>query len=155
MRKKSVSRLLPRGRAAGLVLVGIIALVLACATPSRAGDAGLYDELGGKEGLTRIVNYAIDNYVADPRISGEFDNINFDWLKGRLVLQFCQLTGGPCKYPGRDMVATHKGLHIDSAEFNALVEDLEQAMDKEGVPFRTQNRFLAILAPMKKQIVTR
>jgi len=36
---------------------------------------------------------------------------------------------------------------------NALVENLQMAMEKEGVPFQTQNRFLAKLAPMKRDIV--
>src|SRR6185437_16068943 len=154
MRAEGASRLTTRGAVAGLAFVAVIALVLAGAKPSRAGDQTLYDEMGGKDGLTKIVNYAMDAYVGDPRISDQFDNINFDWLKGRLILHFCQLTGGPCKYPGRDMYAAHKGLHIDSASFNAVVEDLEGAMDKAGIPFRTQNRLLALLAPMKKKIVT-
>jgi hemoglobin len=53
------------------------------------------------------------------------------------------------------MATEHKALHINTAEFDAVVEDLQDSMDKVGVPFRTQNRLLALLAPMKKQIVTR
>ena len=150
MESNVISRLTARGAAAGFAL----ALLLAGAISSRAGEPTLYDDLGGKDGLTKIVGYAVDAYAADPQLSAQFDNINFDWLKGRITLQFCQLTGGPCKYPGRDMYAAHKGLHIDSASFNAVVEDLEGAMDKAGVPFRTQNRLLALLAPMKKKIVS-
>ena len=41
--------------------------------------------------------------------------------------------------------ATHKGLHLTNANFNALVEDLQSAMDKCDIPFATQNRFLARL----------
>src|SRR5512146_40505 len=123
MQSKAISRLMARGAAAGLG----VALMLAGAASSRADEPTLYDELGGKDGITKIVGYAVDAYAADPRLSAQFDNINFDWLKGRIALQFCQLTGGPCKYPGRDMYAAHKGLHIDSASFNAVVEDLEGA----------------------------
>ncbi len=155
MQDKRISRLSARGAAVRFASAGIIALLLAGATPTRADSPTLYDELGGKEGIAKFVGYAIDAYAADPRLSAQFDNINFDWLKQRISLQFCQLTGGPCKYPGRDMTAAHKGLHIGAAEFNAVVEDLQGAMDKAGVPFRTQNRLLALLAPMKKQIVTR
>ena len=53
------------------------------------------------------------------------------------------------------MVAAHKGLHLTNADFNAVVEDLQKAMDEVGLPFRTQNRFLARLAPMHHQVVTR
>ena len=149
MHSKAISRLMARAAAAGFAGV----LLLAAIASSRAAEPTLYDDLGGKEGLTKIVGYAIDSYAVDPRLNGQFDNINYDWLKNRIYLQFCQLTGGPCKYPGRDMYAAHKGLHIDTAAFDAVVEDLEGAMDKVGVPFRTQNRLLALLAPMKTKIV--
>ena len=38
---------------------------------------------------------------------------------------------------------------------NALVENLQQAMHEQGVPFGAQNRFLAKLAPMTRSVVTR
>jgi hemoglobin len=154
MRDTGISKLLGRTAAAGFALILLIAGLIAGATASRADEPTLYDDLGGKDGITKIVGYAVDAYAADPRLSAQFDNINFDWLKNRISLQFCQLTGGPCKYPGRDMYATHKGLHIDTASFNAVVEDLQGAMDKADIPFRTQNRLLALLAPMKKKIVS-
>ena len=53
------------------------------------------------------------------------------------------------------MSAAHKGLHLTNADFDALVEDLQDALDAAGVPFRVQNRLLARLAPMQKDVVTR
>lgn len=53
------------------------------------------------------------------------------------------------------MEATYRGLHLTNANFNAAVEDLQKAMDADGVPFATQNRFLARLAPMEHTVVTR
>ena len=44
---------------------------------------------------------------------------------------------------------------IGRGHFNALVEDLQIAMDKRGIPFRAQNRLLAKLAPMYREIETR
>ena len=64
-------------------------------------------------------------------------------------------TGGPCIYSGRDMKATHKDLGIQTADMAALVEALQRAMDKERIPFAAQNRFLAKLAPMKRDITER
>ena len=49
----------------------------------------------------------------------------------------------------------HAGLGIREADFNALVEDLQKAMDAQGVPFRAQNKLLAKLAPMHREIITR
>ena len=53
------------------------------------------------------------------------------------------------------MKSSHAGLGIDRADFNALVEDLQIAMDRKGVPFRSQNKLLAILAPMHREVITR
>lgn len=132
----------------GLVLAGLMA------APAFAADT-LYDDLGGKAGMDRIVDVSVDNYLADPRIRDIFSESNIDRIRMELKDQFCQVAGGPCVYRGHDMVATHKGLHLTNANFNALVEDLQDAMTKCDVSFATQNRFLALLAPYQHQVVTR
>ncbi|WP_339332735.1 hypothetical protein [uncultured Maricaulis sp.] len=53
------------------------------------------------------------------------------------------------------MASVHADHGITTAEFNALVENLQDAMDAEGVPFGMQNRLLARLAPMHGDVVTR
>src|SRR5258705_268269 len=84
-----------------------------------------------------------------------FANANIDRLKARLVEQICQGTGGPCVYSGGDMKSVHAGMGIQSKHFNALVEDLGKSLNKFKVPAREQKQLVAILAPMKKDIVTR
>ena len=100
----------------------------------------------------------MDDFVprifADPRIADHFKDTNQDRLKLMLTLQVCYLVGGPCEYNGRDMTEVHAGLQLTNADFNALAEALQVSMDKEGVPFRAQNRLLARLAPMQRVIVT-
>ena len=80
---------------------------------------------------------------------------NMDRVRAEFKVQFCQVAGGPCVYEGHDMAAAHKGLHLTNADFNAVVEDLQAAMDKCGIAFATQNRFLARLAPYQHQVVTK
>ena len=41
------------------------------------------------------------------------------------------------------------------SDMNALVENLQQAMREENVPFAAQNRFLAKLAPMSDNVIER
>jgi hemoglobin len=134
----------------------IQALILLALFPSNASaDDALYRDLGGQPGITRIASNALDLYFTDPRLAHDFDNINREFLEPRFAAYLCRVAGGPCVYKGHSMKAAHKGLAIDEARFNAVVEDLEAAMDKAGVPFRVQNRFLARLAPMEHDIVTR
>lgn len=140
-------------RASWLALPTLL-LGVACWLPARA-DGTLYAKLGERPGIARIVSGAVGLYMTDPRIKDDFDNINPDWLKARLTDFICQITGGPCQYKGRSMAVSHKGLHLDQGQFNAVAEDLQTAMERAGVPYWTQNRLIALLAPMQRNIVTR
>ena len=53
------------------------------------------------------------------------------------------------------MKTVHHDMGLRNADFNALAEDLQQAMDKNGVPSRAQNKLLAKLAPMEHDIVSK
>jgi hemoglobin len=131
-----------------------VASIVLVAVPAFADDS-LFADMGGQPGIDRIVDASVDNYLADDRIKAIFDESNMDRIRAEFKVQFCQVAGGPCAYKGHDMVAAHKGLHLTNADFNVVVEDLQDAMTKVGVSFATQNRFLARLAPMQHQVVSK
>ncbi|NVJ70552.1 MAG: group 1 truncated hemoglobin [Alphaproteobacteria bacterium] len=130
-----------------------LALFIGLSTPAQA--ASLFDDLGGLESITRFTNRLVDLTFTDPRTAHQFKHTKKERLARLLVDQLCEASGGPCRYKGVNMKKSHIKLGITEAEFNALVEQLQQAMDEEGVPFHAQNRLLAILAPMKRDIVER
>ncbi|QSN64961.1 MULTISPECIES: group 1 truncated hemoglobin [unclassified Caballeronia] len=141
-----------------MILRGVALAVCAFAALSgtaHAADDTLYRQFGEQAGLTRIVDDLYDNVLADPRTAPYFENAPIKRIKTKLVEQFCVLLSGPCEYTGRPMRRTHEGQNIDRAAFNALVEDLQAAMDKNGVPFRAQNKLLAKLAPMYRDVQDR
>lgn len=105
------------------------------------------------EGVSRIVDEAIDLSQADPRISDIFKNRDLVRLRRTLKEQFCYILNGGCHYSGRTMQAAHKDMGIQTADMGALVEHLQTAMRHEHVSFWAQNRFLAKLAPMKRIVV--
>jgi hemoglobin len=121
------------------------------ATP-MAGDA-MYKALHGKEGIDRIVDRLITSLRTDPRTADIFHVADFERLHRTLAEDFCYVSGGPCHYTGMDMKMAHKDMGLEAHHFNALVEDLEDAMNKEGVPFRMQAKLLAKFAPMKPDVV--
>ncbi len=118
------------------------------------GDAML-QAFHGRDGIDRVVEGLVDRAVADPRITDIFKGQDLERLRRTLKEQFCYILNGGCAYTGRDMKTSHADLGIQQTDFNALVEDLQMAMDKEGVRFRDQNRLLAKLAPMEHPIVRR
>ena len=136
------------------ILTAAFLLALWPMLPGHAGES-LYMQLGGKAGVARIVAESVAIWMADPRIEADFDNINPDHLKMRLGEQICQIAGGPCVYRGRPMKAAHAALNLTQAKFNAVAEDVQTAMEHAGIPYRTQNRLLALLAPMQRDIAVR
>ncbi|MES2499133.1 MAG: group 1 truncated hemoglobin [Pseudomonadota bacterium] len=113
-----------------------------------------FEAFGGKEGLVKIMDDFMIGLVADPRTKPFFDNNKQTFIKAMLVEQMCELMNGGCKYPGRDMKASHANMKVNREGFNALVEQFQFAMDKHNVPFSAQNKLLAKLAPMYREIET-
>ena len=134
-----------------------VLIVLATALPAQAqkADDSLYRDLGGLEVLTKVVDDTLALALADVRIKDTFKETDMKRLAKLITEQFCELSGGPCKYSGDPMKEVHQGLGLSNRQFNALVEDLQAAMDKSGIPSRTQNRLLALLAPMQRIVVTK
>lgn len=132
-----------------LLLVSV--LMFAC-PQARASE--LFAELGGRAGVEQIVEAATAIWTSDPRIASTFEETNIPRFKRLLVEQLCQVSGGGCPYSGRDMREAHKGLHLITRQFNILVEDLQQGMDRVHVPFPAQSRLIALLAPMYHVVVT-
>lgn len=116
-------------------------------------DKPLYERLGGKPSISVVIDQFVANVASDSRINGRFAATDIPKLKHHLVDQVCAGTGGPCTYKGRDMKTTHAGMKISEAEFGALVEDLVKALTTLNVPSHEQQELLAILGPMKKDIV--
>lgn len=148
---------------ASLLLVSSLALAQ---TPYT--DDTVYLGLGGKDGIKRIVDTFLPIVLADSRIKHTFADFDIPQVNARLQQQFCEFAGGPCKYTGahrdktmdgvgtvRDMKTVHQDLQITDAQFNALAEDLQLAMERNDVPNHIANKLIAKLAPMRRDIVTK
>ncbi len=155
-----------------LKILCAVAVLLASSLPAPAQtpytDDAVYQGLGGKDGIAHIVDTFIPMLLADPRIKDSFADFDMKQLAVRLGEQFCEFSGGPCKYRGqhrdktmdgvgtvRDMTTVHQDMKISNAQFNALTEDLQVAMERNNVPSSVSNKLIAKLAPMQRAIVTK
>jgi hemoglobin len=140
--------------AAGLIgLLGLAACNNTMHDTMAMPQPTLYERLGGKPAIVAVVDDFIGNVAADARINGFFAHADIPHLKMELVNQICAGSGGPCTYTGKSMKDAHKGMGISSADFNALVEDLQKSLNKFNVPAKEQGDLLAVLGPMKPDIV--
>jgi hemoglobin len=152
-----------RGSVARRAIAPLLILILAVTAASTLAapqEKSLYQRLGGKPAITAVVDQFVTNVAGDNRINHYFqadvaDPARLATFKINLVNQICEGTGGPCKYTGKDMKTAHAGMGITDADFNALVEDLVSALNKFNVPDKEKNDLLAILGPMKPDIVTK
>ena len=113
----------------------------------------LYERLGGLDAITAVVESFRDTVAADDRINLKFARTDLARLRKMLIDQVCEATGGPCEYRGRGMKEAHAGMKVTKGEFNALVDDLVKTLNHFKVPSREQSELLAILGPLKTEIV--
>jgi hemoglobin len=65
----------------------------------------------------------------------------------------CQAAGGPQRYSGRPMGDSHRHLMITEGEWEAFQDDLQQALDRFGVPQPEQEELKAIVESTREAIV--
>jgi hemoglobin len=135
----------------------VAATLTACATTGEApSQPSLYKRLGGREGIAIVVDDFTANMGADSRVNARFKDIKpVDLLKfkSNLADQICDATGGPCSYLGKDMKTAHAGMKITEAEWNAAIENLVKALDKNNIPAGSKQELLGLVGGMKKDIV--
>jgi hemoglobin len=145
-----------------LCLLGLVLSAFACGAKSDKAmqtekpvmtDKSLFERLGGLDAIKAVVDDFVANVAADPVINARFASTDIPSFKQKLVDQICEVSGGPCKYTGKDMPTAHAGMNITDAEFGALVSDLQKTLDKLKVPAREQGELLGALGAMKPDIV--
>lgn len=134
----------------------LLGALAGCTTPPPAqpvSGPSLYQRLGGRAGITAVVDDAIGNIARDPRINQRFGSADANHLKSNLIDLLCLRAGGPCVYAGRNMADAHDAMQIRDDEFNALVEDIAKSFDKFKVPAADRAESLQILNQMRSAIV--
>jgi hemoglobin len=121
----------------------------------------LYDRLGGLYNIATVVDDLIDRVMADPRLNvnprvdeahHRVSPAGFKYYVTELV---CQTSGGPQQYSGRSMGDSHRHLMITDQEWEAFMDDLQQAFDRFRVPEQEQEELKAIVEGTKESIVVR
>ncbi len=115
-------------------------------------DAAL-SAYGGYSGLAKITHDFVERIQKNPRIGHFFKDADTERLEAMLTDQFCDVLGGGCKYAGKSMKAVHTNMKVTTADFNALAEDLQDALTAGNVPTYQQNKLIAKLAPMHRDVV--
>ena len=127
--------------------------ILMTAAGAAQADQTLYEKMGGEPKMRAIAEEFTRVLLADDRTNFTFAETDTEKFTQLFFEQLSEVTGGPVKYTGRSMRESHEHLNITNAMFNALVEDLYIAFERNDVPYRLQNKVMAIFAPMHRDIV--
>lgn len=142
---------------AGFVLIG--AITIQAQARGQQAQKSLYDRLGGVYSIATVVDDFIERLLvnntlnANPAIKAARDRVPKAGLKFQVATLVCEVTGGPCKYTGRTMKASHAHLNINEQQWQAMVADFRATLNKFKVPQKEQEELIAIVGSTKKDIV--
>ncbi len=71
------------------------------------------------------------------------------YLKFQVSQLVCEVTGGPCKYTGKNMKEAHAHLHIRENEWKIMTADFKKSLDKFKVPEAEQKELFDIVGKTK------
>jgi hemoglobin len=118
----------------------------------------LYDRLGGVYNIATVVDDLIDRVMTDPRLNANprvdeaHHRVSAAGFKFLVTELACQAAGGPQQYSG-PMGDSHRHLMITPDEWQAFMDDVQQALDKFGVPQPEQGELKAIVESTREAIV--
>jgi hemoglobin len=124
--------------------------------PSRPS---LYDRLGGVYNIAPVVDNLIDRVMVDPRLNANpcvdeaHHRVSAAGFKYFVIEMLCQAAGGPQRYSGRTMGDSHRHLMITDEEWLAFMDDLQQTLDKFGVPQPEHDEVRVIVESTREAIV--
>ncbi len=119
----------------------------------------LYERLGGKEGISMIVDDTVEAHMNNSAVNARFlpykeQPEKLAVIKQHTVEFFSAGSGGPSIYNGKDMVTAHKGMNISPAEYMHAIDDIFKALDKNSINEDTKKDVLSILWSLKGMIVS-
>jgi hemoglobin len=123
-------------------------------TPGQPGST-LFARLGGMDGVRALVDELVVRLASDPRVEERFARSDFRRFKARLVVQLCEVVGGPCRYRGRPLAEAHAGLGISAAEFDVFLDDVRAAASAVGASQREREELVRLLRGLESEVVGR
>ena len=113
----------------------------------------LYQRLGQAEGITAIVEDAVDRHAVNPLLAPRFNGKDLTHAKQMGAQFFCMGSGGPQLYEGRDLRTAHAGMNISEQELIATIDDFVAAMQDQRVGATEVNEVVAILYSFKGDVL--
>jgi hemoglobin len=114
----------------------------------------LYEILGGKENIAKVVKDFYDRVLADDSLNFLFKNTDMDKQRAHMTAFLVFALGGPNQYSGRTIKESHEGLNITSEQFDKVAFHMIETLKSFNVAQEHIDAVIAKIAPLKEQVVT-
>jgi hemoglobin len=137
-----------------LVLAGANLAHAQTAAAPAAAPAGLYAALGEKAGIDRLADDFVERLLRHPRIGPQFKDTKPAAFKESLAEQFCAAERRPLQLPGCRHARTARRPGHQQGRFQRPGGGAAARHGRARHPLFQQNRLLALLAPMHRDVIT-
>jgi hemoglobin len=137
------------------IAAALVAWPLAAGS-AAAQDKTLYERLGGFDRIAAIMDDFGGRLAGTDQFKRFFVGHSKDseQRQRQLVIElFCQITGGPCVYIGRDLKTAHTGLGVTKADWDTASKMFVESLAKFKVGDKEQQELGALVGKYEKDIV--
>ncbi|MEB8342189.1 group I truncated hemoglobin [Streptomyces endophyticus] len=123
-------------------------------SPMGKGSSNIFEQIGGDEAVSAVVDLFYDKVLADPELAHYFTDIGLEGLKDHQRLFIGQALGSTEPYSGRTLADAHAYVSVTDTAFDLVIEHLGAALAEAGVDEDTIGTIATSLSPLRKDIVT-
>jgi len=102
-------------------------------TNDDSSTAGLWERLGGADGIADAVTDLYDRILGDDELARFFVGIDVHAVQRHQRELVTTAVGGPSQYAGRSLHDAHRGLAISRHHVDLVVGHLAAALERSGV----------------------
>ena len=106
----------------------------------------LYERIGGRAALTRVVDDFYDRLAADPRVLHHFPDDRLPRLRAAQVEWLTGALGGAPGEPLADLAAAHRDVDITDEQVAVVVAHLDGVIADAGVHPELRRQVMAVVS---------
>jgi hemoglobin len=125
------------------------------AMTARQSERPLYDRLGGRESIHKVVHDVVQRHLVNDEIVDLMEGVDTDHLVEQVTDFLSAATGGDVTYTGRDMASAHDHLELTNADFLAAGGDVEAALVAAGVGAGEIQEVMCAFVSLRGEVVTK
>ena len=113
----------------------------------------LYEKYGGQATIDALVDRFYQGVLSNEIVKHFFDNTDMVKQRKHQATFIAAALGGPNPYTGKSMREAHMGMTLTHDHFDAIVDELTDAMDSFGVAQDDIKAIIATVEGLRKDII--